>query len=94
MPYVAFNLDVRSFGGSKFGPGIGPIYFRDIDCTGTENSLAYCIANTNVDLCDHSDDAGLRCDGNISRWTNDTYMICYPNYHYCLDTKGYLFCLL
>ena len=75
MFYVNINLAVRSFGGSKFGPGLGPIYFRDMGCTGTENSLTYCTSNTDVDLCDHSDDAGLRCDGSISKWTRKAYII-------------------
>lgn len=67
-------LDVRTFGGSKYGSGIGPVYLRDLQCSGNESSLIYCPGNTDTNECSHSDDAGLRCDGECKN-----YYICLHN---------------
>jgi deleted-in-malignant-brain-tumors protein 1 len=61
---LGFNKSfVRSFGGSKYGPGFGSIYFRDMGCQGTESKLQFCTSSTDTDDCDHTDDAGLQCNG-------------------------------
>ncbi|XP_071963894.1 uncharacterized protein [Antedon mediterranea] len=45
-----------------FGEGTGVIFLNDVDCQGTESSLAYC-RNTNwvEQNCTHRRDAGVRC---------------------------------
>lgn len=60
------NLDIRVFGSSKFGAGIGPIYYTNVQCTGSESALHFCPLSTNTDSCEHYEDVGLRCP-NIAR---------------------------
>lgn len=65
---------MRTFSGAKYGGGIGPIYFRDIECSGNETSLTYCTVNTNINDCTHDNDAGIRCDGGVlSKYFNLVY---------------------
>ena len=47
---------------SYFGAGSGPIYMDNVVCDGDESFLTDC---THVSLhnCDHSEDAGVRCEG-------------------------------
>ena len=51
-----------AFGSAAFGPGSGLIYFDDVGCTGSEQTVFDCsnsgIGNNN---CGHSNDAGVRC---------------------------------
>ena len=50
--------------GAYFGSGIGDILLDNVVCRGTESSLLEC--NTNPigqHNCDHSEDAGVRCEG-------------------------------
>ena len=54
-------LGVRVFGPSKFGVGIGPIYYTNVQCTGDESALHFCELSTDTDSCEHYEDAGLRC---------------------------------
>ena len=47
-----------------FGSGSGDIFLDNVVCRGTESSLLQC----NINLigqhdCDHSEDAGVRCEG-------------------------------
>ena len=45
-----------------FGNGIGPIMIDELNCTGTEASLADCgFDGWGVGDCSHSEDAGVRC---------------------------------
>ena len=51
-------------GGAYFGNGSGDILLDNVVCSGTESSLLEC--NTNPirqHNCDHSEDAGVRCEG-------------------------------
>uniref|UniRef100_A0A1X7T885 Uncharacterized protein n=1 Tax=Amphimedon queenslandica TaxID=400682 RepID=A0A1X7T885_AMPQE len=72
-----FGADVRTFSGDKFGPGIGPVQFKDINCTGNETNLKYCTVNTDTSDCSHDEDSGLRCDGD--KLVNDTRIGYMPN---------------
>ena len=49
----------------QFGNGSGPIYFDELDCYGTEESLTLCNRFSPLGLyeCDHSEDAGVVCKG-------------------------------
>ena len=66
MEIIFFNVAVRTFGGSKYGSGIGEIYYKSVSCTGTETCLVTCPASTDTSSCSHEDDAGVRCDGEFS----------------------------
>ena len=53
-----------ALGGAYFGNGSGDIFLDNVVCNGTESSLLEC--NTNPigqHNCDHSEDAGVRCEG-------------------------------
>lgn len=54
-----------AFAGSTFGPGSGYIFFGDVECTGTEESLDDCPSSF-APSCSHSEDAGVRCIGKDS----------------------------
>ena len=45
-----------------FGPGVGMIYFDEVDCTGSEEALNDCQhAGVGVSNCNHNEDAGVVC---------------------------------
>ena len=49
-----------------FGQGTGQIVLDNVRCTGSENQLLSCNSAPILDVssrCDHSDDAGVRCEG-------------------------------
>ncbi|XP_072182329.1 uncharacterized protein [Diadema setosum] len=49
--------------------GSGPIWVSTAFCNGTENSLVYCLRNPwgcHGSYCTHSQDAGVRCEGDRS----------------------------
>ena len=53
---------VRGF----FGEGSGPIFIDDVVCSGRESSLLSCASNAiGFHDCDHSEDAGVKCEGKI-----------------------------
>lgn len=48
----------------RYNPGTGPIYLDEVRCTGSESALINCSFNTlGVHNCDHSEDAGVSCEG-------------------------------
>ena len=50
--------------GAYFGSGNGDIHLDDVVCNGTESSLLQCRTNSiGQHNCDHSEDAGVRCEG-------------------------------
>ena len=51
------------FGGAK----TGPIWLDEVNCTGTENTLAACPhGGWRISDCDHTEDAGVICDHNYT----------------------------
>ena len=48
---------------SYFGGGTGGVYLDNLHCTGSESRLIDCRHNgIGVHDCDHTDDAGVRCE--------------------------------
>ena len=57
-------LGAVAFGNAEFGEGIGTIVFDDVACTGEETNITECShSGLGVNDCDHSEDAGVRCQG-------------------------------
>ena len=56
-----------AFRGASFGEGEGPIFLERYDCDGDEASILECASLPLGDhTCDHSSDAGVRCNGEES----------------------------
>ena len=58
--------DAVAFSNAHFGAGTGTIYLDDVSCTGSETNLIDCSRSSTV-ICyrGHSEDAGVRCQGNL-----------------------------
>ncbi|ORU90483.1 MAG: hypothetical protein A6F71_05825 [Cycloclasticus sp. symbiont of Poecilosclerida sp. M] len=58
---------------SYYGEGTGMILLDDVSCAGNENSLLQCSRRLSSPLfstnCDHSEDAGVKCEGIIEKPT-------------------------
>ena len=54
-----------AFTNAHFGAGAGPIYLDTIDCTGSESNLTDCFRSFIVSCSSHSEDAGVRCQGEL-----------------------------
>ena len=53
-----------ALGEAYFGNGSGDIVLDNVVCRGTESSLLECDTNPlGQHNCDHSEDAGVRCEG-------------------------------
>ena len=51
---------------AQFGQGTGQIVLDDVQCSGRESQLLDCTSAPILTVssnCDHSDDAGVRCEG-------------------------------
>ena len=51
---------------AHFGQGTGQIVLDDVQCSGSENQLLDCTSAPLLTVssnCDHSNDAGVRCEG-------------------------------
>lgn len=47
-----------------YGEGLGDIILSELDCTGEERTLLNCSRGRRISrVCDHSEDAGVRCGG-------------------------------
>lgn len=56
--------DVVARGMAYFGQGNGSIHLNSIVCSGAEEKLINC-SSTDERTCDHSEDAGVQCGGEI-----------------------------
>ena len=56
--------DAVAFSNAHFGAGVGPIFFDDVGCSGSESGLVGCSRSSSVVSCyGHYEDAGVRCQG-------------------------------
>ena len=61
---LVWNADATAYSSAYFGRGTGGIYLDNLDCTGRELRLVDCSHDgIGVHNCDHSADAGLKCQG-------------------------------
>lgn len=52
--------------GARFGSGSGTIWLDNVDCSGTESSIAQCRHQVwGSNNCDHTEDVGVRCGSTI-----------------------------
>ena len=55
----------------RYDPGSGPIYFDGVRCAGSEPALVNCSSGgRGVHNCDHSEDAGVSCEGVYEKQIN------------------------
>ena len=69
-----------------------PIHLDNVGCNGSESSLLNCTANeVGVNNCDHSEDAGVRCNGRFSDYVckSSSILSCFS-----LVNQMYLACML
>ena len=49
--------------GGVYGRGSGSVLLDDLLCQGDEEDLLHCLTRPGSHTCDHSEDAGVRCEG-------------------------------
>uniref|UniRef100_A0A4W4GEE2 SRCR domain-containing protein n=1 Tax=Electrophorus electricus TaxID=8005 RepID=A0A4W4GEE2_ELEEL len=60
---------VDVLGNAHFGPGSGPVWMDDVDCSGLESTLKKCRSSgMGVSDCHHGRDAGVICSGKLYKW--------------------------
>ena len=63
---ITISVDAVPLRGAYFGSGNGDIFLDNVVCRGTESSLLQCRTNPiGQHNCDHSEDAGVRCEGDF-----------------------------
>ena len=62
---LGFGSSGRSYRRAYFGHGSGPIWLDNIDCIGTESTLASCghLGFGITRYCSYREDVGVRCFG-------------------------------
>ena len=48
---------------AQFGSSTGPVWLRQVGCTGRESKLSYCLHDgaSNIGDCSHEQDVGVQC---------------------------------
>ena len=59
---IYFIIGAVAYSNAAFGAGIGTSLLSSVNCNGSESSLLECSYNNNG--CSHTNDAGVRCQGN------------------------------
>ena len=74
---LGYGSSGLAYSGAYFGQGSGPIWLDNVQCTGSELTLASCVhLGFNITRsCSHSEDAGVRCYGSQG---NFPFMHMYP----------------
>jgi len=64
--YVVLNRNTGQALGTQYGPGEGIIWMEELECVGSEKSLADCpfIGWVTHD-CDHDEDVSITCTGTL-----------------------------
>ena len=52
-----------AFRHARFGQGVGPIFLDQLVCRGDEQRILDCDSYLGVHMCDHTQDAGVKCIG-------------------------------
>ena len=70
--------DATAFSSATFGQGTGPILLDNVACSGSEARLFDC-SNLGIGVhnCDHSEDAGVRCQSTYNFLRNQSKVLCY-----------------
>ena len=64
LKLFGFPLDAIPVRGGAFGEGSGRVLLDDLLCEGDEENLLACQqVAVGSHACDHSEDAGVRCEG-------------------------------
>lgn len=59
---LGYKYGVRGFRAGTDIPGTGPIWLKDVDCTGSEESFTNCLYKSwGNNYCRHVEDAGVEC---------------------------------
>ena len=56
------TIDAVPVRGGVYGVGVGRVLLDGLLCQGDEGSLLECGNSTGGHVCDHSEDAGVRCE--------------------------------
>ncbi|KAI4876034.1 hypothetical protein NFI96_008929, partial [Prochilodus magdalenae] len=63
---LACGEAVDALSAAYFGPGSGPIWMDDVNCTGSETTLKNCtFTGWDESYCGHEEDAGVICSGGV-----------------------------
>ena len=80
---MLLSTDAVAFSRAHFGAGTVTIYLDDVGCTGSETNLIDCSRSSTVTCYSgHSEDAGVRCQGNLEfAVLVYTYKLLFQNFH-------------
>ena len=60
---ILYTAEVTAEINSRFGAGSGPVLLSSLSCSSSDTSLLECRSVVPTPSCDHSDDAGVVCEG-------------------------------